>query len=144
MSCYRIKAAGENASALESVMDRVCNIAEKKNDKDVIILIAQKNYGKKDKRLEQILGLTMYRTLMQDSAESVGIGDVSVQLKTFSYITNAAYRANNKTIVVVNPSASDLEIKFKNLHKTTDVIAVEIHSDGELDGWVKDNQAVDL
>ena len=47
MSCYRIKAAGENASALESVMDRVCNIAEKKNDKDVIILIAQKNYGKK-------------------------------------------------------------------------------------------------
>lgn len=38
MASYRIKAAGEHSHVLESVMNRVYDIASKKDDKDVLIL----------------------------------------------------------------------------------------------------------
>lgn len=144
MAYYRIKAAGEHSHSLECVMDRVYEIVSKKDDKDVLVLVSQLNYAKTDKRIELILGSTMFEALVKRSAEFVGIADVNVEVHPYAYITNSPYHANNKTLVVLNPSISDLENKFTNLHKTTDVIAVEMHSDGELDGWVNDKQAKDV
>ncbi|HHT2661503.1 TPA: hypothetical protein ACTYSP_001080 [Citrobacter freundii] len=144
MASYRIKAAGEHSHALESVMNRVYDIASKKDDKDVLILVSQLQYAKNNKKIEQILGSTMYESLVKRSETVVGIADVNVEFHPYAYISNSPYRGNNKTLVVLNPSISDLETKFSKLHKTTDLIVVEMHSDGELDEWVNTNQAIDL
>ncbi|CAM8423505.1 TPA: hypothetical protein ACYSC8_005156 [Citrobacter freundii] len=144
MASYRIKAAGEHSHVLESVMNRVYDIASKKDDKDVLILVSQLQNAKNNKKIEQILGSTMYESLVKRKDRVVGIADVNVEFHPYAYISNSPYRGNNKTLVVLNPSISDLETKFSKLHKTTDLIVVEMHSDGELDKWVDDNQAKEL
>ncbi|EDS7046628.1 hypothetical protein [Salmonella enterica] len=144
MAYYRIKAADKHSSVLDSVMDRVYKIASKKEQKDALILVSKLEYAKKDKRLERILGATMFECLVKRRENTVGLADVNVEVHPYKYITTAPYRAHEKTIVVLNPSLSDLAEKFNKLNNHSDFIVVEMHSDGELDEWVKKNQAIEL
>lgn len=144
MAYYRIKAADKHSSVLDSVMDRVYKIASKKGLKDVLILVPKLEDARKDKRLERILGTTIFEFLVKRSDNTVGIADVDVEVHPYKYITAAPYRAHEKTILVLNPSLSDLEEKFNKLNNYSDFIVVEMHSDGELDEWVKKNQAIEL
>ncbi|EAZ4876762.1 hypothetical protein CBX33_12230 [Salmonella enterica] len=144
MAYYRIKAADKHSSVLDSVMDRVYKIASKKEQKDALILVSKLEYAKKDKRLERILGATMFEYLVKRRENTVGLADVNVEVHPYEYITTTPYRAHEKTIVVLNPSLSDLEEKFNKLNNYSDFIVVEMHSDGELDEWVKKNQAIEL
>ncbi|MBH0371657.1 hypothetical protein [Salmonella enterica] len=144
MAYYRIKAADKHSSVLDSVMDRVYKIASKKEQKDALILVSKLEYAKKDKRLERILGATMFECLVKGRENTVGLADVNVEVHPYEYITTAPYRAHEKTIVVLNPSLSDLAEKFNKLNNHSDFIVVEMHSDGELDEWVKKNQAIEL
>lgn len=144
MANYRIKAAGRHSAALGAVIDKVCEIASAKENKDVLVLVSQINYAKDDERIEQIFGEVMFDLLIKKRENTVGVGDVNFEVQNFSYLKNATHRAYSRTVVVLNPTTKELNNFLQNGNTTVDWIAVEMALDGELDSWVQVNQAADI
>lgn len=88
MANYRIKAAGSHSAALGAVIDKVCEIASAKENKDVLVLVSQINYAKDDERIEQIFGEVMFDLLIKKRENTVGVGDVNFEVQNFSYLKN--------------------------------------------------------
>ncbi|MCT8155588.1 hypothetical protein H0Z14_21795, partial [Klebsiella aerogenes] len=72
------------------------------------------------------------------------VGDVNFELQSFSYLTNAPYRAYGRTVIVLNPTTKQLNNFLQDGNTSVDWIAVEMTLDGELDSWVQVNQAADI
>lgn len=144
MAYFRIKAAGNNNSALNHVLSKVGTILSQKQNQDVLFLVSQINVAKNDDRIEQILGGTVFKELVK-KRESFSAGSgVNLELQPYNYLIKNNHRAFDRTVVVLNPTTQDLDAIVQNTNSTIDWIAVEMTLDGELDSWVQANQATDI
>lgn len=144
MAFFRIKAAGNNNSALNHVLSKVATIVSQKQNQDVLFLVSQINVAKNDDRIEQILGGTIFKQLVK-KRESLSVSSgVNFELQTYDYLKKNNHRAFGRTVVVLNPTTQDLDAIVQNTNSTIDWIAVEMTLDGELDSWVQENQATDI
>lgn len=144
MAYFRIKAAGNNTSALNHVLSKVGTILSQNQNQDVLFLVSQINVAKNDDRIEQILGGNAFKELVKKRASfSTGLG-VNFELQPYDHLIKNNHRAFGRTVVVLNPTTQDLDAIVQNTNSTIDWIAVEMTLDGELDSWVQVNQAADI
>lgn len=144
MAYFRIKAAGNNNSALNHVLSKVNIILSQKQNQDVLFLVSQINVAKNDDRIEQILGGTIFKQLVKKRGSYSASSGANFELQTYDYLKNSNHRAFDRTVVVLNPTTQDLNAIVQNTNSTIDWIAVEMTMDGELDSWVQANQATDI
>ncbi|ELQ6001588.1 hypothetical protein U5R87_000025 [Cronobacter dublinensis] len=144
MAYYRIKAAGSNCSALSLVISKVSAITSQKENKDVLFLVSKINIAKDDDRIEQILGASLFNKLIKKRESVTAHQGVNFELQPYDYLKKNNHRAYGRAVVVINPSAQDMDAILQQGNSSIDWIVVEMHSDGELDGWVQAQQATDI
>ena len=144
MAFYRIKAAGSNNAALNSVIAKVCSIASQNQNTDLLFLVSQIQVAKDDDRIEQIFGEDAFKRLVKKRESiSTGVG-IKIELQPYDYLKNNNHRAHGRTVVVLNPSVRDLGSILQTTGASINWIVVEMHMDGELDSWVQTNKASDI
>ncbi|WP_447879937.1 hypothetical protein [Serratia fonticola] len=110
----------------------------------LLILVSQINIAKSDDRLERMLGEALFNQLVK-RREHCNVDSTIIELQPYDFILKRGYRAQGRTILIINPALSQL-VELSNAigGQQIDVIAVEIQLDGELDSWVKQFNAQEL